>query len=398
MMNKRANSTCIIFLVTIVIIAFVFFISIQHVFPVSFLPDNLKLNSRQPILLDASRTFWVTDYMKWHKENRKLPQARRLIFTPVSAGLGDNLRGIIRAYLYAVLTRRLLLVDWNRPFPLARAVDTSWYEFDPVVDLASNSSVQSFHYYHMSYVKFYDTLKSNALVVRLETGHMPVIHDTVTALCGPYHRCSEIPPHTNDALRAAGRILLQPSKEAAVRHRKNLNRMALCVGSSTKLCQNYDELGVESRKDARQYISVHARLGIGTGEYMQRFGHIKGNESTIARCLAIAVRRIQDKMGYVRPKVLLATDTPSFRNTFRYTMRNVYPKAQVTWLGGPVTHYRSIPNGQWAGSFDHLFDEMRLIGDGAHIIRFPSSFSTIAYLMGNALSITELWTDTCIGS
>lgn len=382
----------------ILLIAFILFINMPYAYHAAFLPIGLKLGSRQFLMLDASHKFWITDYMEWHRINRKSPRARRLIFSPVAAGLGDNLRGLIRSYLYAVVTRRIFLVDWKRPFPLARAIDTSWYAFDPKVDLPNNASVRSFHFYRMSNRELYSTLKGSTKVVRLQTGYNNFMHDTVTSLCGAYQRCSDIPPHTDDTLRAVGHIILRPSKEAAARHRQNLSRLTLCVGSRTKLCPNHDELASASRKDARQYISVHARLGIGTGEYMQRFKHINGNESTIARCLAIAVRRIQDRMGYVSPKVLLATDTPSFRNTFRHAMRDVYPKAQVVWLGGRVIHYTRIPGGQFAESFDHLFDEMRLIGDAAHIIRFTSGFSTVAYLMGNAMSITELWTDTCIRS
>ena len=62
--------------------------------------------------------FFVDDYILFHKQNRN-SKAPRLIFRPVGTGIGDRMGVLLSVYWLAVLSRRVLLIDWHEPFPLS---------------------------------------------------------------------------------------------------------------------------------------------------------------------------------------------------------------------------------------------------------------------------------------
>ncbi len=62
---------------------------------------------------DLELEFWVHRYMRWHEQNRHNATGVAM-FMPIPHGFGDNLKGIVHMYGYAVLTKRLFLMDIAR--------------------------------------------------------------------------------------------------------------------------------------------------------------------------------------------------------------------------------------------------------------------------------------------
>ncbi len=225
------------------------------------------------------------------------------------------------------------------------------------------------------------------------------MHDVLPILRGEHLLKVDIPPFNDAALRGAAHTLLEPSEKAFRYHDSYMNKFRLCKSSDTSVCPNYNQLSDHSRMYARQYIGVQARLGVGTHEYSTvRFKGLRSKEGLIARFFARAVRRISfDLVGDAHAHVFLATDTPSFRHVFRSAMQASLPGSTVFWIDQPVRHYAGLPAGHKQGLeyFEHLFAEIRLLGDAAHILSFESGFSYSANWIGNALQLHTLAYHEC---
>lgn len=83
----------------------------------------LKPGLRQ--LMKKLNKLLVEDYNKWHnrtleKLNKGEFDARslRLLVHWSERGIGDRFRGMVSAYLMAVMTNRLFLIKWEEPLPL----------------------------------------------------------------------------------------------------------------------------------------------------------------------------------------------------------------------------------------------------------------------------------------
>ena len=62
----------------------------------------------------------MLEYAELHRNLRHSPYARTLTFSCTApqefcGGLGDRLKGVVAAYTIAMMTGRVLLVDWDKP-------------------------------------------------------------------------------------------------------------------------------------------------------------------------------------------------------------------------------------------------------------------------------------------
>lgn len=88
---------------------------------------------------DALSDVVITQYTAWHRKMRHDRNARKLIWTGLgnAYGIGDRFRGILHAYLCAVLSKRVLVIKWDDPFPLElvfRSAKGMNVFFDPMID------------------------------------------------------------------------------------------------------------------------------------------------------------------------------------------------------------------------------------------------------------------------
>ncbi len=365
-----------------------------------FVPVQWTTGSTLSTHANPSVSFWATDYLKWHRSERTRPTARRLVYTTVNAGLGDNISGLLRIYAFAVLTRRVLVFRWEKPYSLRTVISREAlkrFEYDPIIDRPNGTVVRRFR--SSGSIEFFRTLRGPELVVQVASGPSPLIHDVLPRIRGDHLAKVKIPPYNQAAIRKVAHALFEPSEKAALQHEETMNEFGLCTASDTAVCPNFDRLSNRSRKYARQYIAVHARLGIGTSElWNKRFKGVRENQRKIAACFARAAKRIaMDYVGDARPLIFLATDTPSFRSVFRKVTKSVFPKGTVFWIDHPVFHYGTLRRRRNDGlfQFEHLFREVRLLGDASHILSFDSGFSYSANWLGNALQLHVLTHHQC---
>lgn len=67
----------------------------------------------------------VTDYIAFHAVNRHNASAKFLIFRPFETGLGDHVHRLMISYYLAVVSNRVFLIDWQRPFPIENFLQTA---------------------------------------------------------------------------------------------------------------------------------------------------------------------------------------------------------------------------------------------------------------------------------
>ncbi|KNC75034.1 hypothetical protein SARC_12433 [Sphaeroforma arctica JP610] len=80
--------------------------------------------------LGASIPPAIIDYSKFHNEQVQNPQqnTKYLVYTcthqrSFCGGIGDRLSGIVSLFMLAVSTNRVLVIDWNTPFPLYESLN-----------------------------------------------------------------------------------------------------------------------------------------------------------------------------------------------------------------------------------------------------------------------------------
>lgn len=376
-------------------------------FPDDFKPKDislrLQLSKHDQVLLQH----FVTDYMDFHSENRKSLSCRTLIFRPHATGIGDRFERLMTAYYVAVVTKRVFLIDWQRPSPIEDFIETADVRTDMFVRHIESQGLVLDKTFKHNPQQFIDTLMSNITVVVMTMTHRP-FRSTLESLgqrqfgflkqkylTGFYgsHVFRRIVMHLVFRLRSDfdQHISEKGHKQQYVIARKISN-----VSSSSLLYG--------------KYIGVHARVGLGPGEAGDRFDAIRGRLNIPAKCLARrAVLLAKRRTGHPCP-IFLATDTPSFRKIFFH---------EVERIGG---HNITIFHGRWNAVHSyynidmentHLnrskdeqglkmlqmmetYADLSLLGRAQHIIALRSSFVRFAFAIGNATSFTQLDINDCI--
>ncbi len=308
--------------------------------------------------------FWVERYLQWHYKNRDTAK-RGAIFLPVPAGLGDNIKGMINLWGYAVLTNRLFLLDVTTPYPLKEVLSERairHFVFDPETDKRFVRRVGdkiriSVKLPLWDHVK--KLLRESHPTVAL---HMSISDrpDTIARDLG--FSKTPVPAFSRRVQRAIARIILEPSDEVkSVIHRYKARWK---LDASTP------------------YVAVHARLG-GVGEQaIKRFARIQGKSEKIAQCTATRILALAKKKGLGAPlHIFVATDTAKFRAYFETSVRKESPSSFVHYMESDVHHYADVSN---RSAHVNLHAENLLLGGAEHIIAFRSGFSQVATLRGHA--------------
>ncbi len=313
---------------------------------------------------DEAVRFWFRNYLAWHDMHRT-NATRVAVFLPIKAGLADNVKGMLNMWAYAVLTRRILLLNAEEPVPIAdvlsqRAIGRFVYrrEFDGEKSTWKGDDLK-YTYVSGLTPSMRELLRGRQRTVALHMSKAQPIMTLIPKLRSIEYGSTRIPPFTRAARRAAAKVLLEPNPLLI----RTVNDFTRRVGAP--------------------YLAVHARLGRGTNEARHhRFAAIRGRERDIALCLARQAKRLARNE---QQPIFIATDTPSFRRLFRAALHREMPRASVHHVRGSVAHYRWLKGGD-AGRKAHfaMHAENLLIGSAEHIIALESGFPEIAYWRGHA--------------
>lgn len=353
----------------------------------------------------------ITDYTEWHALTRnaleialaekspKHPPRLLVVRSDLSLthGLGDRFRGIVSAYFIAVLSRRLLLIDWTAPIPLTTVfISPSQANFTydprllPSVAPYNDSQVVSGNYYYQT-----DTHHVNTTTLFLDSVPLPNVTRWFTApeyrrqnnfLLHRLSRLHPLPPCVAIPLVLRNLFQSTPELQAAIRQR-------LLTPTLQKLISVNNE----------PYIALHARLGYGLGELekdARRFDLQRAGTSLrgMARCFVdTALAHSNQYSSSSAPQFFLATDTPEFQPLVASELAARLPTATLAYVDVDVKHLRdlSVDVGHDVATFMNTFLDLFLMSSATSIINLRSGFSDLAVWMGALCNQYVVTHDEC---
>lgn len=359
---------------------------------------------------------FIHDYLDFHEQARR-NGSRRLIFQPQLTGMGDTYGTLIFAYWAAVISRRVFLVDWQRPFPLEDFLQNSRVSCDvfyrPETD---NQPPYSTNVYTLrgtkdSHKQFGNVLLSNTAAVIYKPQHRPpyqVIYEFVKRSSmkdmsiSSYMRLAA----SQHFHRAVMHHVLQISDNIRKDQQDYIKKYRLFRGFT----QHDTNVSKRTYKpNERPYIAVHARIGTGVGEVHSRFHDVQRNMIVPARCLASRAIRLSYMAGYPPLPIFLATDTVEFRALFRSVVKDISHDNVAVLVGDwDVVHSSRFAwhNQQVLGEDEEKrsrswkkvwgsYMDLVMIGHAEHIVSLYSEFPRFAFALGSADTQTELRNHIC---
>lgn len=310
-------------------------------------------------------------YLAWHRRHRQNRDTPRLIFLlrGTHPGVGDRLTGLISVLSYAVVTHRLLLIDWIEPFPLQDIFSTrraSLYAIQDDFEFTPSSSM---------------TCTNGSCIDSMLNSTVHTVFFNATA-----------------PMKAAGflRLLRKYGTREDIEYVRNVNdtmmitgpdgpTFALMLNSAFRLAPKFADFlerqtGTLLRGD---FVAVHARLGKGVSEGGKRFIDI--DEDCVAHMLAEAGVRKAYEGNITPPSLFLATDTPKFRGQFRavakssgakHVFMGIWETKHVARMDREDEHDREL---FWLSMVDLI-----LIGRARAVVGMGSRFANVgAFIGGN---------------
>lgn len=377
-----------------------------------------------------TRAFFFDDYTDFHAKHRHSPNAPVLIFSPRRKGLGDTIRTLIFAYWTAALSRRVLLIHWNDPFPFEWFMSNANHSTDFFLRLGRlslNNATASTTWIRTreDYKRFYsiisaphhDPHRHQSVGLSPHTPPHPfLLHEFVRRVT-PWR--IDHPKELISLFRDAGfqnlflsRVvrLSDSMSDLYLQHcvhfnlscpkyitQRSLPRIASINASFTNPTHN-------TVQHLRPYVAVHGRLGLGVSEgETTRFRNYSKRQVSVAKCLAnialplaLGTQDYQGNSSLVTEDVLpvfLATDTTSFRSVFQREVRHLSNgRVPVVFGDWNVSHSSDLGKNLSVVGEDTSIEEkneelkvmqaiyldLLFLGHARHIITFRSRFSDIA--------------------
>lgn len=318
--------------------------------------------------------------------------------------MGDRTDCLLHAYWMAVISNRVFLVDWQHPFPLQDLLDNA----SPGVNLFYDANrdakrgISARDERNSAFVQFMNgtshdndwdeaLLMSKVRTVVAKRQRQPrMLSEDLLSFAKPEGVSTMLTSNWrgNPSLRRAIFHHAFRVSDGARRSQMNLTKS---LGLNGKLV----------------YVAVHARLGIGVGEPLGRFGKISVKQRRAAKCLASRAVRVSLMTGIPTPPVFLATDTPAFRETFRMAVREM-SAGRVKVVSGEWDVVHSNKMTPIADEEPEVKDErlirviwgsymdLLVMGHARHIVGLYSSFPRLAFALGDAETLTELRNEICL--
>lgn len=375
----------------------------------------------------------IHQYIRLHKKKRFQPHARKLIWTGNGNkyGIGDRFRGIVHAYLCAVLSERVFIIKWTEPFPLSvifksaagvhvmydPKLDGPDSRFEPEVSKSSNAE----HYSQNS-----AGVVENATLQNPRISYFPWCNCTLTdlglllsanetvelrserppslrrlfvslsansdlpaslSLASLVREWRESPGATgDDALYAQiFKSILRPSREFLRMLARQEPELRSFVPPELRYV-----VRIRGATVAPRHVSVHGRVGYGLNEsqkYPRRFdlNRLGGNLQMVAECLAEEASAVADEMDHPDPqRFYLACDTPELAKLFKAALRKRNREAVIVEAPGPKVHSNAMQPGSLEDRERFLYAaaDLFFLSAGDALVSLPSGFANLAKWFG----------------
>lgn len=307
--------------------------------------------------------FWLVRHLEWHDAQRFNESARRILFLP-SGHIGAQVKALAWSYAVAVVTRRVLLVDWYIPDALSTRAKTRFVVAPPYRRREEDENIRAKNRSHMLKL-----LAGEETTVILTNKDLQNAAETVDSLSRLRWPMETLPPYEWAVRRAAIRTILEPSNEFELLVKSISDKLELC---------SYDEKRCDDgwkrfwRRPKRRYFAVHARIAsVAAHENLMR----------IAFCFSVALRKYA---GHDAPVVYVSSDTVGWRDLFSVVMKNAMPRAKVV-------------HEDWIGLSENmaLFAEQFIIGDATRVVSHRAEFTEAAFLRGSARFFSIMGNESC---
>lgn len=372
---------------------------------------------------------FVRDYLTFHAAQRSNLTARVLVFRPARTGLGDTFGQLMLAYWTAVVSERVFLFDWQRPFPVEHVFETADNRTNLFLQRKTDMDVDTLRADLAildsslnSRAQFAKIVASTTQVVVMSMAVAPTLAVLKDLVRNSQH--AEIRAmHPGNALSFTSnancqRALMHHALQlnAALRHNQRTQARALGLYApiAHSMTSGFPLLQFASwqqrwrGESGRPYVAVHARLGTGVGETAGRFERIARNLIVPARCLAARAVHLSLLIGSPPLPIYLATDTPAFRTEFANAVREAsHARVAVKHGNWSIVHSSKLQFFTSSRNLSRYFDsaewhaiwagymDLIMLGHAKHIIALHSTFPKFAFALGTAESLTELHNDIC---
>lgn len=318
-------------------------------------------------LYRMNKTF-LTEYLDWHRIQPA--EASRLIYRLRGSqpGLGDRFVGLINAYIHAFLSERVLLVDWQEPFPLEEVLASHGAKIH-IRDWREDTNTT---YCTTSICNRYGTALNTdaATVIFNATSPLTMRHIFRLSRRGRGMFARSLQKQNVESIPTAvffGEILhalFRPTQKFEAFVRKQAGNL------------------IEHR-----YIGVHARLGTGVREGGPRFRRLK--EDCLSDLLWSGARRALNGTNVL----FLATDTPRFRERFK---QDGPPGVEVVYGYWETKHVGSMrrDNCRDRELFWVSVMEILLLGRADVVVGLPSRFAWVGAWFGQG-GVVEMKSRVC---
>ena len=342
----------------------------------------------------------IDDYASWHRRNRyKAPTLVYRCPRRACGGLGDRIRGIAQAYLVAVVTRRVFLIDWYDPLPLQDVLSPNKFDwvFDRKVDQPSWDKDPLITPERRPFIPPSISNKKDPKTILSLPNHTLIISERGSPNLAKTMSAAEddFKPLLNHSipylsLSTMNRLIVQGLFKPSPQLRKTIVQVK------------------RANKIEKPYIGVHARVGAGLNElksYGWRFKmYFDDLQLTAARLATVAVqewRRLSDD-DVDLCCVFFATDTPELRQVFINEMKKIDNNISV--IGSPwdpghfidgkareLKEKEGYPGADNGGrKFTESIIDLLLLAGAKSIVCLPSGFPDAAFWMGNANVFNKL--------
>ncbi|CAN8065721.1 unnamed protein product [Agarophyton chilense] len=361
-----------------------------------------SISALSRVLIDRYVTWHNSIVTKVQKGELDGSAVRTLVFVGHEGGhgLGDRLRGLLLAYLCAVMSDRLLLIHWQDPFPLSSVLVNnlgSNFTYDealfpsrlkkdgqPDVKKVRKASLQDLHFffgskgYHTKIMfacepppsfegLFNATKKFPSLATSIELEKIM-----------PFR----VPISEKQFFPLVFKVLFRPSRKLRNMMKETVDKPTLY--SPSRLWTG----GLLKRIDiSKPFIALHARLGYGLGEYIKRFeNQMEGRTmESIANCMARKAMILAEQEKVTNPpRFYLACDTTKFRLLLKRALLRMDGRTQVMYGTWEIKHVRDMVERTKNDLklFMYTFIDLYVLSKGKAILRGNSGFPNLAIWMG----------------
>lgn len=322
----------------------------------------------------------VDNYIDFHIKARNRGKKLVVKFDGDHPGLGDRISTILNCFVMASLSKRILLIDWQRPQQLS-----SFFETRVPLLLFNASTDEDRSAYHCRE-------QCRSFDLRPLLGDRQTVYYYGTPLAHPLVLRQILFQFRTDSFIQSISDLVQNLPRCAHFYKDIFESVLRPRYEISQIVQKYSKIV------KRGYLAIHARLGLGVGEVGgDRFS--LGNKQTLKKLCHCFVDQTMATLKRLDPisTVYLATDTIEFQICFERQLQerdtNILVLSQRTRIGKPIHIKRCSKN------FDRTCLQVLLdfvfLSKAAELIASPSSFSKMAYLTGGVSKRTILSARDC---